>query len=247
MTAQDPVVSIIIPTYCEDENIARCLGSIREQKFERGGIETIIVDSDSPDDTRKIARRYTDKVANIKSRGVSKARNTGAQEARGEVLIFLDADTILDPDFVAEIYSGFSAPDIVGISGALVGLESLGVLDNFFKVFHYGLVNKLAALSARLGFPLFPTVCLACRRSVFHDIGGFDECLAIAEDLVFSLKMGRAGRCSVQKEAKAYTSLRRVKKNGRLRNYLVYFKNYFKVFVLNQKPWIQDFPHTVET
>lgn len=241
------MVSIIIPTYCEDENIARCLGSIREQKFERGGIETIIVDSDSPDDTRKIARRYTDKVANIKSRGVSKARNTGAQEARGGVLIFLDADTILHPDFVAEIYNGFSDPDIVCISGALVGLESLSVLDNLFKFFHYGLVNKIAALSARLGFPLFPTVCLACRRSVFHDIGGFDECLAIAEDLVFSLKMGRAGRCSVQKGARAYTSLRRVKKNGRLRNYLIYFKNYFKVFVLNQKPWIQDFPHTVET
>jgi len=240
------LVSIIIPTYCEDENIERCLRSIREQKFGRGEIETIIIDSNSPDDTRKIARRYADKVANIKSRGVSKARNTGAQEAKGGLLIFLDADTILHPDFVAEIYNNFSDPDTVCISGALVGLESLGVLDNLFKFFHYGLVNKTAALSARLGFPLFPTVCLACRKSVFHEIGGFDEGLAIAEDLVFSLKMGRAGRCSVQKEAKAYTSLRRVKKNGRLKNYLIYFKNYFKVFVLNQKPWIQDFPHTVE-
>jgi glycosyltransferase involved in cell wall biosynthesis len=206
----------------------------------------MIVDSNSPDDTRKIARRYACKVVNIKSRGVSKARNAGAQEAKGGVLIFLDADTILHPDFVGEIYNSFSNPDTVCISGALVGLESLNCLDNLFKFFHYGLVNKTAALSARLGFPLFPTVCLACRKSVFLDIGGFDEGLAIAEDLVFSLKMGRAGKCSVRKKARAYTSLRRVKKNGRLKNYLVYFKNYFKVFVLNQKPWIQDFPHTVE-
>ncbi len=242
-----PLVSIIIPTYCEGETIERCLQSIKQQRFQKGEIETIIVDSDSPDDTKKAARKYTDKVMNIKSRGVSKARNIGAQEAKGEVLLFLDADTVLHPDFVAEAYASFSTPSTVCISGALIGLESLGILDNLFKSFHYGLVNKVAASSARLGFPLFPTVCCACRKSIFHQVGGFDEGLAIAEDLDFSLKMGKAGKCMVNKEARAYTSLRRVRKNGRLRSYFIYFKNYFKVFVLNQKPWIQDFPHTAET
>ena len=242
-----PLVSIIIPTYCEEENIERCLRSIKRQRFEDGRIEAIVVDSNSPDDTKKVARKYADRVINLKSRGVSKARNIGAQKAKGDVLLFLDADTVLHPDFVAKMQASFLDPEIVCISGALVGLENLSVMDDLFKVFHYGLVNRIATSSARLGFPLFPTVCCACRKPVFHQVGGFEEGLAIAEDLKFSLKIGKAGKCRVNKEARAYTSLRRVRKNGRLKNYFIYFKNYFKVFLLNQKPWIREFPHTAES
>lgn len=186
-------------------------------------------------------------MVNIKDRGVSKARNVGAQKAKGELLLFLDADTLLDPCFISEMCGSFTDPKVVCVSGAMAGLERLGVIDNMFKFLHYSLVNKVAALTAYLGFPFFPTVCVACRESVFHESGGFDESLAIAEDLVFSLKMGRVGKCLVNKDAKAFTSLRRVKKNGRMNNYLIYFRNYFRVFVLNQKPWIHDFPHTRET
>jgi glycosyltransferase involved in cell wall biosynthesis len=223
------------------------LKSIKKQKFKKGKIEIIVVDSNSPDSTSIIAKKYADKVINIKERGVSKARNAGAQKAKGELLIFLDADTILSSEFIAKMYDSFADSNVVYASGALLGLERTGIMDNLFKLFHYGLVNKAATLTARLGFPLFPTVCCACRKSVFHKIGGFDERLAIAEDLIFSLRMGKVGKCLVNKKAKAYTSLRRAEKHGRMKNYFIYFKNYFRVFVLNQKPWIHDFPHTVET
>jgi GT2 family glycosyltransferase len=205
------------------------------------------VDSNSPDATRAIAHKYTDRVITTHTRGVSKARNLGAHAATGDVLLFLDADTVLHPDFLAHLHASFHDPRVVCISGALLGLENFGVLDDLFKAFHYGLVNQIATFSARIGVPLFPTVCCACRRSAFHQVGGFDEGLAIAEDLKFSLKMGTVGQCRVNNHAKAYTSMRRVKKNGRLKNYFLYFKNYFRVFVLNQKPWIRDFPHTAET
>ena len=58
--------------------------------------------------------------------------------------------------------------------------------------------------------------------------------------------MGRVGKCLVSNGAKAYTSLRRIQKNGVMKNYYVYLGNYFKVFVLNKRPSIQDFPHTSE-
>lgn len=242
-----PLVSIVIPTYCEEQHIERCLKSIRRQKFQKGAIEVIVVDSDSPDNTKALAKQYTNKVLNIETRGVSKARNMGAQKAKGELLIFLDADTLLDSSFISKMYESFADSRVAYVSGSLVGLERSGIADNLFKLFHYGLVNKVAALTAKLGFPLFPTVCCACRKRVFRKIGGFDENLAIAEDLVFSLKMGKVGKCLVNGEAKAHTSLRRVKKHGKMKNYFIYFKNYLRVFVLNQKPWIHDFPHTVET
>lgn len=245
MKHENCLVSVIVPTYCEEENIERCLKSIRRQKFHKN-IEVIVVDSDSPDKTKVIAENYADRVINIRERGVSKARNAGAKRANGELLLFLDADTILDEYFIAQMNESFNDQKIVGVSGFVWGLEKLGVLDNLFKSFHYNLLNRIASLTAKIGFPFFSTVCCACRKSVFHEVGGFDENLAIAEDIAFSLKMGKVGRCSVRKEAKAYTSLRRVEKNGRMKNYFTYFRNYYRVFVRNEKPWIRDFPHTCE-
>lgn len=239
----DHAVSVIIPTYCEEEIIGGCLKSIENQRFEAGKIEIIVSDSNSPDNTRAIAEKYVDKVINLKDRGVGKARNAGARMAKSDTLLFLDADTFLESNFIAEIYRTFADPNVVCVSGTVTGLEKLGTMDNLFAVSHYGFMNKMATLTAHLGFPLFPTVCCACRRSVFEEVGGFDEDLAVAEDLTFSLKMRKVGKCLVNKKARAYTSVRRIKRCGPIRTYSMYFGNYFKVFVLNQRPWIEDFPH----
>jgi glycosyltransferase involved in cell wall biosynthesis len=237
---------VIVPSYCEEENIERCLQSIREQVFAKEEIEIIVVDSNSPDNTRAIAKKYADRVVNLKDRGVSKARNLGAQKAAGKMLLFVDADTVLDQKFVAEIREALNNLDTVYVVGTMAGLEWSGTASNLFKFLHYGLVNLISTLTAHLGFPFFPTVCCACKKTAFDRVGGFDEGLAIAEDLTFSLKMGKIGKCLVSKRAKAYTSLRRIRKNGVMKNYYMYFSNYFKVFVLNKKPWITDFPHPSE-
>jgi hypothetical protein len=74
-------------------------------------------------------------------------------------------------------------------------------------------------------------------------MGGFAEDLAVAEDITFSRQMGRVGKCMVNRKAIAYTSVRRISNCGKIEMYSMYFKNYIRVFILNQKPWIQDFPH----
>jgi len=238
----DHVVSVVIPTYCEEETIEGCLRSVENQRFERREIEIIVVDSNSPDDTKAIAEKYADKVINLKDRGVGKARNAGAKIAESETLLFLDADTFLESNFIAEMHQTLADPRIVCVSGILAGLERLDTMDNLFVLSHYGFMNEVATITAYLGFPLFPAVCCACRKSVFEEVGGFDEDLAVAEDLAFSLRIGRVGKCLVNKKAKAYTSVRRIKKCGPIGTYFTYFGNYFKVFILNQRPWIEDFP-----
>jgi glycosyltransferase involved in cell wall biosynthesis len=243
MPNSNPLVSVIIPTYCEEETIEGCLKSVVNQEFESGRIESIVVDSHSPDDTRAYAKRCADKVIDLKARGVGKARNAGARVAKSDILLFLDADTFLASDFVAEMYQTFTDARVVCVSGLLRSLERLNPLDNLFAVSHYGFLNKLAELTARLGFPLFPSVCCGCRKSVFKAIGGFDEDLAVAEDITFSRKMGRVGKCVVNKKATAYTSVRRISSYGKREMYSMYFKNYIRVFVLDQRPWVQHFPH----
>jgi GT2 family glycosyltransferase len=123
-----------------------------------------------------------------------------------------------------------------GVSGILRNLERLSATDNLFAISHYGFLNRMAALTARLGFPMFPSVCCGCRKSVFEKVGGFDEDLAVAEDITFSRKIGRVGKCAVNKKATAYTSIRRISKYGKIKMRPMYFKNYIRVFVLNQRP-----------
>lgn len=237
-----PQVSVIIPTYCEEETIAGCLKSVRNQRF-AGTIETIVVDSHSPDNTRAVAERTADKVIDLKARGVGKARNAGAKAAKGAILVFLDADTFLEPHFVSEIYRNFADPKVVCVSGILRNLEQLRPIERLFAVSHYGFTNKIAEVTARLGFPLFPSVCCCARKTVFEKVGGFAEDIACGEDITFSRKMGQMGKCVVNTRATAYTSVRRITAFGVRKMYSMYFKNYVKFFFLNQKPWIQDFPH----
>lgn len=239
----NPVVSVIIPTYCEEETIEGCLKSVTNQDFDGGRIESIVVDSHSPDNTRDAARRSADKVVDLFVRGVGRARNAGARIAEGQILLFLDADTYLERDFVSEIYRVFSDKRVVCVSGILRTLERLEPLDKLFAVSHYGFTNKLAQFSAYLGFPMFPSVCCSARKSVFLKVGGFREDIACAEDITFSREMGRVGKCVVNNKATAYTSVRRISKCGKKQMYSMYFKNYVKLFLLKQNPWIQDFPH----
>ncbi len=243
LNSLNPKISVIIPTYCEEETIEGCLKSVVNQRFDYGTIESIVVDSHSPDETQKIAKDTADKVLDLRERGVGRARNAGARAAQGDFLLFLDADTYLESNFVSEMYRNFLDPKVVCVSGILKNLERLEPLDRLFAVSHYGFTNKLAEVTARLGFPLFPSVCCGARKSVFMKVGGFREDIACAEDITFSREMGRVGKCIVNNKAISYTSVRRISKLGKGKMYTMYFKNYVKLFVLKQNPWVQDFPH----
>jgi glycosyltransferase involved in cell wall biosynthesis len=243
MSRVKPVVSVVIPTYCEENTIEGCLRSIRNQDFNEGKIESIVVDSHSPDNTRVVARKLADKVIDLKARGVGKARNTGAKKAEGRIVLFVDADTFLDKNFVSEMYKTFSDSRVVCVAGVLKNLERLTPADRLFAIFHYGFLNRLSMVTAFFGFPLFPSVCIGARKSVFEKIGGFAEDMACAEDVAFSRKMGENGKCVVNKKATAYTSVRRITNYGKSEMYSLYFKNYVRVFILNQKPWLHEFPH----
>ncbi len=106
------IVSIVIPAHNEEKYIGKTLSHIKKQSYE--DTEVIVVDDGSIDNTVKIAKRYADKLLILKQRrGVSYARNVGARIARGNVVLFLDADTLLeDKDSIDKILrymeNGFS-------------------------------------------------------------------------------------------------------------------------------------------
>ena len=95
-----PIISIIVPSFNEEKNIARCLDSILNQTYEN--FEVICVDDKSTDSTFEIIKSYAEKDSRIKpfknpSKGVSSARNFGLEKASGDYIGFIDSDDFIQP------------------------------------------------------------------------------------------------------------------------------------------------------
>ena len=112
-------VSIIIPTYNRADALRAALETIGRQTYPLGAIETIVIDDGSTDSTSQVAAsaypcmpRYIRQA----NRGSTTARNTGANESHGDVLIFLDDDILIEPGFVGGlVHEHETQPRVVGL------------------------------------------------------------------------------------------------------------------------------------
>ncbi len=224
---KNPKVSVIIPALNEEKYIERTLKHIKNQTY--GNIEIIVADNGSTDGTKSIAKGYA-KVISLKERGVSNARNAGARAATGDILLFVDADTLLERHFVERVVSRFRmSARTAGVCGYI---ETYGSLPQKAV---YKICSEIAWLSALLKLPLFYGMCMAWRRDVFESVGGFDERLRTAEDIDFTIKAKKFGRCIVLRDAKAVTSPRRVIGMGIQDALQFHIKNFFR-YVISNKP-----------
>lgn len=90
-----PLVSVVLNVYNESENIENCLGKIRNQNYPQEKIEIILVDDDSEDDTLERAKKFNVRVARSGYRNRERAKSIGIEHARGEFILFMDADVFL--------------------------------------------------------------------------------------------------------------------------------------------------------
>lgn len=224
--------SVIIPTYNEQRFIGGCLQSILQQEFPRSQYEIIVADSQSSDGTAEIAARLADNVLTIPRKGIGHARNAGAQKAVGEILLFVDADVTLEPDFLSRLCNAFageprqshphegvarnhdspftiSDSPVVAVSGRAIPADG-----NLFARFVYHATYVLVRVFLWFGLPLFPGLCVAYRRADFEAVGGFREDFGISEDLDLSRRVSKLGRCVYEKRARAHVSTRRLQKHA---------------------------------
>ena len=169
----NPVVSIIIPTYNSEKNLSKCLESLNQQHYHN--IEIIVVDQSSEDNTQKIAKKFECKLIKLpKPKFYSpptRSRNEGAKLAKGEILLHLDSDMKVSGELIKEIAEIFSFDPKVG---ALVVHEE-DITNGFWskcKAFerkcYWGNDN---IESARV-----------VRKHIFNTVGGYDESLNSGED-----------------------------------------------------------------
>jgi glycosyltransferase involved in cell wall biosynthesis len=200
--------SVIVPTYNEAEYIEKCLLSILGQNIEREDYEIIVSDAASTDRTAEIAGRFADMVVISKERGIAIGRNRGAEKAKGDILVFVDADAALSKDFLSRCRDTFENPEIAGMTG---------IAEPCGGGFLQRLVLKCTFLLVRFfnfaGISLFPGICVAYKSRIFFEIKGFREDFGIVEDLDLSRRISRRGKCVVNNNAGAVVSTRRLEKN----------------------------------
>lgn len=96
-----PLVSVIVPAFNEEKYIEECLVSIKGQTYPN--IELIVIDDGSTDSTKQISQKYADVFLTQHHQGPGTARNKAAEVAKGEILVFIDADMSADKNFVKYI------------------------------------------------------------------------------------------------------------------------------------------------
>lgn len=203
-------VSVIVPSLNEERYLPKCLKSLVRQS-RREMAEIIVVDGGSTDRTVQVAKEYADKVLVEPARPVGAGRNVGAKQAEGEILAFIDADTIASEDWLQEIVLAFhSNPMAVGVTGPTLPYEG----TPFDRIAYHVATGWVQRFSLRLGRPHVAGFNCAYRRRAFWDAGGFDEDRVLLEDVMLSLRMRHHGHVVFNRDMVAYTSLRRINKYG---------------------------------
>lgn len=165
MKQKEKLVSVIIPTKNEEKAIERCLLSIKNQTYKK--IEITVVDNNSTDKTKAIARKYA-KVYNVGPERNTQ-RNFGAKKARGNYLFFVDADMELTPKVIEECIKLAEVYDVIIIEENNIGSTFWSRCRTFEKKVYIGDEDIAAARFFK--------------KRVFKNAGGYDENLLLNEDI----------------------------------------------------------------
>ncbi len=178
-----PLVSIIVTTKNSDKTLNKCLKSIVNQTY--NNTEIIVIDNNSTDNTKQIAKKYTD---NIFDKGPERSaqRNYGVQKSRGEYLLILDSDMTLSKQVVEECVTKMQNSDVVGlyIPEIIAGNSFWSKMRTFERSFY----NATVIDAVRF-----------VRKKDVEKIGGFDETLTGPEDWDFDIRIRQIGKTDIIK------------------------------------------------
>jgi lipopolysaccharide/colanic/teichoic acid biosynthesis glycosyltransferase/glycosyltransferase involved in cell wall biosynthesis len=183
--------SVIIPAYNAERTIGRCIESILCQTVSQKQYEVIVVDDGSSDQTINVARQYDVKVLTQKNGGAAAARNHGVQKAKGEFLLFTDADCEVSENWIAEMLKPFGEDHFAGVKGAY-RTKQRELMARFTQLEYE---NRYRYMKKHRYIDFIDTYSAAYRKDVFSKNGGFDcsYTTASGEDSEFSYKLQERG------------------------------------------------------
>lgn len=201
------MLSIVIPTLNEEKYLPLLLDSIKDQDFT--DYEIIVSDGGSNDKTLEIAKKYgCQTVIDNEHHHPSWQRNNGASLASGEILLFLDADIILQPNFLSDTVSEFKKKKYAG-AGFYMKFNPATPLYNFYSgLFNFFCFFRQYFAPAAVGGGIM------VRREIHKAIQGFDLKIYVAEDFDYCYRVSRIGKFRMINLYPLLMSSRRLEREG---------------------------------
>ena len=211
------MLSIIIPTLNEEVYLPRLIKSVRLQDYL--DYEIIVSDGGSEDKTQEIAKdNNCILVVDDKHRHPAWQRNNGAKNAKGEILLFLDADTVLQETFLTKAVNEFKKRDL-GIAAFYIKFNPNNPLYSIFSF----TVNILAYVR-QFYSPIGIGAGIMSKRELHNKVDGFDTSIFLAEDYDYCRRMSKIGKFKMIRLIKLLYSSRRLEQYGELRTLYKWLK-----------------------
>ena len=199
-------ISVIIPTYNEEEYLPKLLDCLKSQTLD--DFEIIVADADSTDRTADIAREYGARV--VRGGMPAVGRNAGAAVAEGDYYFFFDADVKFSKHFLENAYNEMNER-FVDVATCETRPLSNVPLDRMMHDF----ANLYVKLN-QFTNPMAPGYCILIHSRLFHRVGGFDEDVKHAEDFDLIRRAAKLRPFRVLNSVSVNVSVRRYRKEGRL-------------------------------
>jgi glycosyltransferase involved in cell wall biosynthesis len=184
-----PSVSVIIPAFNEEGYILKTLDglSAAERHLKTtvdAAVQVIVADNASTDRTAELAQSAGATVVHEAEHNIARVRNAGAAIAIHDVLLFLDADTTVPPELLLRIARAMTDPMCVG--GAVDFLHQPSSLFMWAYLKFWRVLGLMGGMAQG--------ACQFCRRSVFQELGGYDETWYMGEDVDFYWRLKQLAR-----------------------------------------------------
>lgn len=183
--------TIIIPTFNGAKKIGNCLHALLPQASQMA-VEILVVDDGSTDNTAAVVAEYPGvRLITQSNAGPAAARNRGATEATGSILLFTDDDCVPNPDWLATMLRSFADAEVIGAKGAYRTLQRQ-IVARFVQLEYE---DKYRFMSSQREIDFIDTYSGAYRRENFLEMKGYDTSfpVACAEDIELSYRMSSLG------------------------------------------------------
>ncbi|MEO7835843.1 MAG: TIGR04283 family arsenosugar biosynthesis glycosyltransferase [Ginsengibacter sp.] len=205
------MISIIIPTFNEEDNIAETIKNLRNRDNKNRIVEIIVADGHSTDNTVLVASNSGAQAVVCDKKGRAAQMNYGASIAKGTILYFLHADSIPPNGFTQNILN------------AVQNKYTSGCFRLAFDYNHWFLKANCWFTRFDINAVRFGDQSLFVTKNIFEKCGGFDENLFMMEDQEIVHRIKRYGKFIVMKDA-VITSARKYLNNGIYRMQLIFFR-----------------------
>lgn len=229
-------ISVIVPALNEEKLLGGMLRQFTPELVEQYGLEIVVSDGGSTDRTLEIAHQLAHTVVENTARvkqTISLGRNEGAAHARGDVFVFLNADTLVKDIgfFFRRLREELEVPEIAALT---CSVEIYPHEQRSIDHAYHGFYNWFFYMMNKVGMAMGRGECHIMTREVFRQVGGYAGDIAAGEDYDMFRRLQKLGRVKFLRELVVYESPRRYRRYGYGFVTASWFMNFLAVFFLRR-------------